>query len=376
MTEERVKLRMPYLVEDMDRHGNVRLYVRRHGRKTRIRSRVGTPEFLSEYAAAIEGLEKPVVVAPTVSRTSLRWLVEHYYRSAEFGQLSPSTRKVRRGMLDALCEKHGTKRFSMLEPRHVRMMRDKWAATGPEAANGRLKALRQVFAWAVEANQAERNPARDVPYVRNATEGFHTWTIDEVRQYTDRHPLGTKARLALDLLLFTGVRRSDVVKLGPQMETASGWLHLIETKGRNLKIKELDIPILPELRASLDATPSGRGAYLVTEFGKPFTANGFGNWLKKRCREAGLDHCTAHGLRKAGATIAADNGATEHQLMAIYGWDSPKQAARYTRKANRKRLAGDAMHLLVPNETERPENKSVPPKSPKSPQWDNSTKKA
>jgi integrase len=88
--------------------------------------------------------------------------------------------------------------------------------------------------------------------------------------------------------------------------------------------------------------------FLVTEFGAPFTDAGFGNWFRDRCNEAGLPRCTAHGLRKAGATIAAENGATEHQLMAIYGWESPKQAALYTRKANRKRLAGDAMHLVVP----------------------------
>ncbi len=88
----------------------------------------------------------------------------------------------------------------------------------------------------------------------------------------------------------------------------------------------------------------------MTEFGKPFTAAGFGNWFRKRCDEAGLKHCSAHGLRKAGVTIGADNGATEHQLMAIYGWESPKQAALYTRKANRKKLAGAAMHLLIPEQ--------------------------
>ncbi len=115
--------------------------------------------------------------------------------------------------------------------------------------------------------------------------------------------------------------------------------------------------ILPELRAVLDATRSGHLNYLVTEFGKPFTATGFGNWFRKRCDEAGLPQCSAHGLRKAGATIAADNGATEHQLMAIFGWDSPKQAALYTRGADRKRLASGAMHLLMPSQTE---NETVP----------------
>ncbi len=98
--------------------------------------------------------------------------------------------------------------------------------------------------------------------------------------------------------------------------------------------------------------------YLVSERGRAFTAASFGNWFRKRCNEAGLRHCSFHGLRKAGATSAADNGATEHQLMAIFGWSSPKQAALYTRQANRKRLTGDAMHLVVPDQTG---NESVPP---------------
>jgi integrase len=76
--------------------------------------------------------------------------------------------------------------------------------------------------------------------------------------------------------------------------------------------------------------------YLETSFDKPFTGNGFGNKFKDWCVEAGLPHCTAHGLRKAGATIAAENGATEHELMAIYGWESPKQAAIYTARRTGK----------------------------------------
>lgn len=274
------------------------------------------------------------------------------------------TRRVRRGILDKLSEAtskpggmpHGQKPYARMEPRHVRAMRDDRADT-PEAANNLVKALRQVFAWAVDVGHAQTNPAREVPRIVTGSEGFHTWSMDEVEQFEARHPVGSKARLALALLLFTGVRRSDVVRLGPQMER-NGHLLWTEAKGRNRLVKQRELPILPELRAIIDARPSGHLAYLVTEFGKPFTANGFGNWFRKRCNEAGLPHCSAHGLRKAGATIAAENGATEHQLMAVYGWESPKQAALYTRKANRKRLAESAMHLLVPDrkadESDRP----------------------
>lgn len=152
-----------------------------------------------------------------------------------------------------------------------------------------------------------------------------------------------------------------------------GRLVWTEVEGRKRVVNERELPILPELRAVLDTTPSGHLAYLGTEFGKSFTANGFGNWFRKRCNEAGLPHCFAHGLRKADATIAAGNGATEHQLMAIYGWESPKQVALYTRKANRRRKAASAMHLLV--STERNEDQSVPPTARKKAGVTNPTKK-
>ena len=203
------------------------------------------------------------------------------------------------------------------------------------------------------ARRSESGPRRAL-YPHGIVRGVHTWTVDEVHRFEKRHPIGTKARLALGLLLYTGVRRSDAVRLGPQMERA-GWLCFTETKGQARKRKERKIPIIPELRILIDATPSGHLAYITTQFGKPFTAAGFGNWFRRRCDEVGLTHCSAHGLRKAGATNAAENGATEHELMAIFGWDSPKQAALYTRAADHKRLAGAAMHKLVPN---------VPPDEP------------
>jgi integrase len=99
------------------------------------------------------------------------------------------------------------------------------------------------------------------------------------------------------------------------------------------------------LERIIDATPCGDLTFLVNEWGRPFTDAGFGNWFRDRCVEAGVPG-RAHGLRKAGATIAAENGATELQLMAIFGWDTMKEAERYTRKANRNRLAEEGMHLL------------------------------
>jgi integrase len=158
------------------------------------------------------------------------------------------------------------------------------------------------------------------------------------------NPIGTKARLALALLLFTGQRRSDITRFGRQ-HVRSGKLTFTQHKGRNRKPKRLVLPILPALLRIIDASPCGDMTYLVNERDRAFTDAGFGNWFRDRCIEAGVPG-RAHGLRKAGATIAANNGATAHQLMAIFGWDTLKMAEQYTRAADQQRLAQSAMHML------------------------------
>jgi integrase len=202
-----------------------------------------------------------------------------------------------------------------------------------------------MFGWAVENGHMTSNPARDVRRLKYATDGFHTWTIVEVAQFIDRHSIGTKPYLALRLLLFTGMRRGDVVKLGRQ-HTWRCLIRFVPGKTRHVRAAISEKPILAQLAAAIAAGPTGDLTFLETQYRKPFTANGFGGWFRKRCDEAGLPHCTAHGLRKAGATILAENGATTAQLMAIYDWSTPGQAEVYIRAANRSRLAGQAMPLL------------------------------
>jgi integrase len=237
----------------------------------------------------------------------------------------------------------------------IEVLRDR-KITFPEGANSRVKAIRAVFKWAVRRKGedgkplAGHNPARDVPYLKsNNPSGYHTWTPEEVRQFEERHPIGTKARLALALLLFTGQRRSDVIRLGRQ-HVRDGKITFTQFKGRNHKPKRLVLPILPALRHVIDASPCGDMTFLVNDLRRPFTDAGFGNKMREWCNQADLPHCTAHGLRKAGATIAANKGATAHQLMAIFGWSTLKMAETYTRAADQQRLAQSAMHMLETQE--------------------------
>lgn len=191
--------------------------------------------------------------------------------------------------------------------------------------------------------------------------------MDQVRQFQARHPIGTKGRLALSLLLYLGQRRGDTVKFGGQhvrnpdqvtqelRELHSGrWIAFTQQKNRKRKPVTLWLPIIPELEEVMSASPLGEFTFLVNAFGNGFTEAGFGNWFRDRCDEADLKGYSAHGLRKAGATQAAERGASEFALMAIFGWRSGKQAVHYTRAANQKVLAASWMHLLGQVRTELP----------------------
>ena len=312
-------------------------------RQIRLYNKEGTPEFDQELKDAQEIMGVSIRKQP---KDTLRWLIRMYYMSPEYQSLGPSTKTVRQGLLEKVTFKMGNHPYRNLLPRHIRAYRDSKQAT-PEAANSAVKALRQVYKWAINADFADHNPALSVPYLPpNNPNGFHTWTETEITLYENRHEIGTKARLALGLLLYTGVRRSDVVALGPQNEK-NGCLEFTEAKNRARSPKHRVIPILQPLRQILDATTTGHLVYLVTEFGKPYTFNGFGNWFKRRCRESDIGHCSAHGLRKAGAVRAAMNGATTKQLMAMFGWRSAKMAELYTKQADDIKTAKQFMHLLI-----------------------------
>jgi integrase len=169
------------------------------------------------------------------------------------------------------------------------------------------------------------NPARDIPKFKYGSTGFHTWTPEKVRQFEERHPIGSKARLALAILLFTGQRRADVIRFGKQ-HVRNGKLMFTQRKVRNRKPKQLTLPILPAQQGIIDASTCGDLTFLVNDLGRAFTDAGFGNKMREWCDQAELPNCSAHGLRKAGATFAANNGATSRQLMAIFGWESINMA--------------------------------------------------
>lgn len=318
---------------------------RRSGKTIALRGVPGTAEFQASYDAARAIFEGETEREPAYRKVivgTLRWLCIEYYKSAEFHQLAPNTQRARRLVFESILREPTTPNASLLfadcpvaklGQQHVRVLRDRKKGF-PEAANIRLKALRGLFNWATENSDTgvKHNPTRDIARLKVREDGYHAWSEQERKKFEARHAVGTKARLAYALLFHTGQRRSDVVRFGRQ-HVHAGKLRFTQQKNRRRKPITLELPILPELQRVIDATEVGDLTFLVTEHGSPFTEAGFGNWFRDKCDEAGLTHCTAHGLRKAAATVAAENGATAHELMAIFGWLSLKEAERYTRGA-------------------------------------------
>jgi integrase len=344
-----------FLVRDVDRYGKTRIYFRRKGEaKIRLVAEPGTAEFHVEYISAVNrlGLDKRT---GTVS-----WLAECYYSSITFEQLEVTTRRVRRRILDAIDVRLGSRMIAQLRVEELEMLRDE-KRSAPAAANARIKALRALFKWGCKQKLGgrpliSRNPANEIEYLPPHNKfGHHTWTRDEILQYRARHPLGTKARLALDLLFYTGVRISDVVRLGPPMERAGirgddrKWLHFTEKKNARSLPKQRAIPIEAPLRRSIATTRTGHHlTYLMTKFGETYASEkAFANRFKSWCAQAGLPtHCTAHGVRKAAATIAAENGATHDDLKAMFGWTTSKMVDHYTRLVQQRRLVAKSMRLI------------------------------
>lgn len=356
-----MKMRLKYVVEDTDRHGNVRLYYRRSGQsKVRLRGPIGSPEFLADYKNAAAGFSKSTAETPKAGAMvagSIKGLCVDYYKSAMFRELDPRTQKVRRAILERFCQHKGDgdKPYRLLLPKHVRIRRDEMLDR-PEAANGMVKALRQLFKFAMRYDLHDSNPASGIEYLAGNADGFHSWTLDEIEKYEKTHAVGTTARLALALALYTGQRRADLVQFGKQ-HVRDGWLSFTQHKNRNSKPVRMEIPIIPNLQKILDESPTGDLTFLVTAFNRPFTSNGFGNRFRKWCDEAGLQNCSVHGLRKAAAARLAELGCTEQEIMAITGHRTSKEVTRYTRAASQKTRAESALRRMSDDQNK---NKSVP----------------
>lgn len=352
---------LPYVEKNRSRHGTVRYYLRIDGKRVcRLPDDISGEEFSIAYwkarnasGKALEREGPPVRALSTVKPGTFRWLCVAYLSSADFTRLDDTTRAKRRAIIDAMCLepltlKPGDARviadvpLSAFNAGHVQGLRDRKRDT-PFAADERLKVLRQILdTRGPDGKPVVDNVARLVKPFRQQSDGHHTITPAEIERFIQHHGEGSKAVLAMALLMFTGFRVSDLAVIGPQHRRGDVF-QLRLFKNRNRTPVDIIIAIHPILEAVL-ASHSIKGmTYLQTEYGKPFSVKGLGNRVSQWFSQAGLDHCTAHSVRKGLATDQAHNEATDSMLEAMFGWKDGKTSKIYTRNAERARLARQAV---------------------------------
>ena len=325
------KIRLRF-VQAFVANGRSYYYFRKPGRaRIKLPGLPGSEAFMAAYQEALGAAPPEIGASKRSLPGSVSAAIAGYYSSAAFKSLTGGTPAMRRAILERFREKHGTLPIGGMERRHILSLLDTMA---PFASRSFLKALRGLLHHCLDHEIIRQDPTLGIRLPRTKTDGFHTWSEEQLAQFEAAHPIGSKARLALALGIYTAQRRGDVVRLGPQ--------HI---RGDVLAVRQsktgacLSIPVHPELRKVLDATPTGHLTLLVTKTGKSYGANDFSEQFRAWCDAAGLPpECSFHGLRKAALTRLADAGCSVHQIAAVSGHKTLKEVARYTAQADQARL--------------------------------------
>ena len=334
-----------------DKNGKKRYRFRRTGYTTYyFKHEPGSVEFAAEYKSCKDGVAAQAL-RPGMDRIvpgSFDDLISRYYRSPDFLDPGDRTRVVYRNAIERWREmktpkgnRHGAAMVKDLDAKLV----GGWMADmlpHKTSANMLRKRLSALMDFAVREGMAPTNPVKATKAFKITSGGVHAWTEREISAYEKRHKLGTKARLAFDLLLWTGQRRGDMRMMGPG-NVVDGRLSLVQEKTGML----VDLPILQPLADSILASPIGAETFLVNEWGNTFTSAGIGNWFRNRCDEAALPQCSAHGLRKAAARRFAEAGCTNQQIKSWTGHTTDSEVSRYTASASRQALSDDAGVMLM-----------------------------
>jgi integrase len=339
----------PYVSVFVDRHGKERFRYRRNNFSCYLPSPT-TKEYREAYSDAHLRSQGSIALSPRAKPGSVRDLLPRFYQSIGFRNGDAGWQKTRRQVLEAFGEQYGDDPVAAFRPKDInvivaeklekRKVGKRWTG-GTHAALRLREQLESFFDFAVRQEWRSDNPVKLSEEVRHKVRGFHEWTEEEIAQFRGFWPLATKPRLAMELVLWTGKRRSDAHRAAPPK---GGRLAFTAQKTG----KKQDLPVAPQLQAAIDAMPAvGLTTLLVTGYGKPFTVGGFGNWFKDKCEKAGLQECTLHGLRKALARRAAERSVSQQGIKALGQWSGDREVAIYVAGANQKALAEDALGAVV-----------------------------
>lgn len=344
----RPKYKRPrYVQAHEDRHGKLRLYFRKAGQaKVPLRGPENSPEFWEDYLAAAANTPKPeggAGASKTVPGT-INALIVQYYQSAGFTSKAAATQRNYKSILEPFRAKHGEKRVSMLQTHHIDKLLGEIAQTSTAQAKNLRKRLTMLMKLAVKWKYRSDNPMLLADQVQHKSKGYRTWTDDDIAKFRAYWAEGTPQRIAFEILLYTGVRRSDAVKIGRQHIQGDFIVLTTQKSGHTV---ELNIPIHADFRKVLATIKHNHLNLIVTLYGAARSEFAFTNWIKDAATEAGLPpHSSPHGLRKASCRLLAEAGCSALQIRAITGHKNLAELEKYVEAANQKKLALSAIAQL------------------------------
>lgn len=321
----------PYVVRQVTRHGKTVFYFRKgKGKRTRLPNDPTSDEFDAAYASLRYGHQEPDAVV--IRSGSMSWLVKKYEESGAFKRLAASTQRARMAMLKSVIKTSPDFQADSMQTKHILAGMDRRHG---EAANNFLRAVKHLFAWAKSLELVSEDPCIGVKKAKVRKQDAPIWTPDDIKKFRDKWSVGTKQRLAFEIMLNAGLARADAVRLGRQ-HVKDGMIHIARKKTGVFQYMSVTV----ELQQVLDAAPIENMTYIVTEFGRPFNDASFGGWFAKQCKAAKVpDKCRSHGLRRTCAINLAEVGVTTLEMMAMMGWKTIEEAELYTRRADKLSLA-------------------------------------
>lgn len=299
---------------------------------------------MTAYAAYLA--QKPAAAKTVLHADSLGKLIMDFYGSRFFTDRKPSTRQLYKYALDPISKAHGHRSASTMPAEAAEKIINQIGAEKPGMANLTRAVMRRLFQFALKTKRRKDNPMIGVEAFKVGE--HHTWTDAELKQFEDKWRLGTRQRLAYALLLYTGQRVGDVVKMH-RADVVDGLIHVVQEKTG----AELWVPIHPELQRAMKACPA-KGLTLVGDAcGRPIKRPALSALMRAAIKAAGLPpRCVSHGLRKASMRRLAESDSTANQIASISGHKTLKEVERYTKAADQKKMARQAMGKLPNSKVE------------------------
>jgi integrase len=337
-------MRLRYVHSFVDKTGRVRFYFRYRGKRWPLPGQPGSTDFAARYDELRRYYIKPEPGRGNVAfgPNTLGAVIEKWLASDSFTSKAHHTRRQYRRILDRIKEICGRALVTDLREEHVREIRSRFLPatfTADEAVM--LLSMLWLFAKEHLAMRLGPNPTADVTKLHKQSWQHEPWPAPVIEKFEAEARPKPNAALALLLLLYSGQRAGDVAAMRWERYDGSG----IEV--RQQKTKELLwIPCHSKLKAALDRAERKSEFILTTQLGSGYSDGAFCNMIAEATAQIGAKEYTAHGLRKNAAIALAEAGCTVHQIMAITGHKTWKQAMHYTQRAGQKQLAQQAMDKL------------------------------